>query len=91
MHTGFSVVSREKFQSHPALTLLLEILLDSSFQLFSNFLKEPHAESCKRRDPIVSYLDLILAGLLFSLQSAPFSALTSSKATTVGSHLNSWV
>lgn len=46
-------------------------------------------ELAKRRDPIVSYLDLILAGLLSSLQSAPSSALTSSKAT-VGSHLNSW-
>ena len=47
-------------------------------------------ELAKRRDPIVSYLDLILAGFLSSLQSAPFSALTSSKAT-VGSHLNSWI
>ena len=84
MHTGFSVVPREKFQSHPALALL-EILLVSSFQRFSIFLKEPHAGTC-----IVSYLDLILAGLFFSLQSAPSSALTSSKAT-VGSHLNSWI
>ena len=47
-------------------------------------------ELAKRRDPIVSYLDLILAGFLLSLQSAPFSALTSSKAT-VGSRLNSWI
>ena len=46
-------------------------------------------ELAKRRDPIVSYLDLILAGLLSSLQSAPFSALTCAKVT-VGSHLNSW-
>ena len=46
-------------------------------------------ELAKRRDPIVSYLDLILAGLLSSLQSAPSSALTSFKAT-VGSHLNAW-
>ena len=45
-------------------------------------------ELAKRRDPIVSYLDLILAGFLSFLQSAPSSALTSSKAT-VGSHLNS--
>lgn len=47
-------------------------------------------EVSKRRDPIVSYLDLILAGFLSSLQSAPSSALTSSKAT-VGSHVNSWI
>ena len=47
-------------------------------------------ELAKRRDPIVSYLDLILAGFLSSLQSAPSSALTSSKAT-VGSHLNAWI
>ena len=47
-------------------------------------------ELAKRRDPIVSYLDLILAGFLSSLQSVPFSALTSSKAT-VGSRLNSWI
>ena len=47
-------------------------------------------EVSKRRDPIVSYLDLILAGFLSSLQSPPSSALTSSKAT-VGSHLNSWI
>ena len=47
-------------------------------------------EVVKRRDPIVSYLDLILAGLLSSLQSAPSSALTSSKATG-GSRLNSWI
>ena len=47
-------------------------------------------EVVKRRDPIVSYLDLIFAGLLSSLQSAPSSALTSSKAT-VGSHLNAWI
>jgi len=47
-------------------------------------------ELAKRRDPIVSYLDLIFAGLLSSLQSAPSSALTSSKAT-VGSHLNTWI
>ena len=47
-------------------------------------------ELAKRRDPIVSYLDLILAGFLSSLQCAPFSALTSSKAT-VGSRLNSWI
>ena len=46
-------------------------------------------ELAKRRDPIVSYLDLIFAGLLSSLQSAPSSALTSFKAT-VGSHLNAW-
>ena len=84
------MVPREKFQSHPALALLLEILLDSSFQLFSIFLKEPHAGSCKEERPIVSYLDLILAGFLSSLQSAPSSALTSSKATG-GSHLNSWI
>ena len=71
MHPGISVGSREKFQSHPALALL-EILLDSSFQLFSIFLKKPHAGTC-----IVSHLDLLLAGLL-SLQSAPSSALTSS-------------
>ena len=43
-------------------------------------------ELAKRRDPIVSYLDLILAGLLSSLQSA----LTCSKVT-VGSCLNSWI
>ena len=47
-------------------------------------------EVAKRRDPIVSYLDLILAGFLSSLQSTPSSALTSSKAT-VGSHLSSWI
>lgn len=47
-------------------------------------------ELAKRRDPIVSYLDLILIGLFSSLQSAPSSALTSSKAT-VGSHLNTWI
>ena len=47
-------------------------------------------ELAKRRDPIVSYLDIIFAGLLSSLQSAPSSALTSSEAT-VGSHLNSWI
>ena len=47
-------------------------------------------ELTKRRDPTVSYLDLILAGLLSSLQSAPSSALTSFKATG-GSHLNSWI
>ena len=47
-------------------------------------------ELAKRRDPIVSYLDLILAGFLSSLQSTPSSALTSSKAT-VGSRLNSWI
>lgn len=47
-------------------------------------------ELAKRRDPIVSYLDLILAGFLSSLLSVPSSALASSKAT-VGSHLNSWV
>ena len=47
-------------------------------------------ELAKRRDPLVSYLDLILAGFLSSLQGAPFSALTSSKAT-VGSHLSSWI
>ena len=35
-------------------------------------------EVSKRRDPIVSYLDLILAGFLSSLQSGPSSALTSS-------------
>ena len=32
-------------------------------------------ELTKRRDPIVSYLDLILAGLLSSLQSSASSAL----------------
>ena len=89
MHTGFSVVPREKFQSHRALALL-EILLVSSFQRFSIFLKDPHAGTTKTRNPVGSYLDLILAGLLSSLQSAPSSALTSSKAT-VGSHLNSWI
>lgn len=47
-------------------------------------------ELTKRRDPIVSCLDLILFGFLSSLQSAPSSALTSSEAT-VGSHLNSWI
>ena len=47
-------------------------------------------ELAKRKDPIVSYRDLILAGLLSSLQSPPSSALTSSKAT-VGSHLNTWI
>ena len=46
-------------------------------------------ELIKRRDPFVSYLDLILAGLLSSLQSAPSSALTTKAA--VGSHLNSWI
>ena len=64
-------MSTEEFQSHPALALL-EILLDS-FQLFSIFLKKSHAGTC-----IVSYLDLILDGLLSSLQSGPSSALTSS-------------
>ena len=69
VHTGFSV-SREDFQSHPTLTLLLEILLDSSFQLFFIFLKEPRDGTCKEEGPRVSYLDLILAGFLSSLQSA---------------------
>ena len=50
VHTGFSV-SREDFQSHPALTLLLEILLDSSFQLFFIFLKEPRDGTCKEEGP----------------------------------------
>ena len=46
-----SAVSREKFQSHPALALLLEILLDSSFQLFFIFLKEPRDGTCKEEGP----------------------------------------
>ena len=50
MHTGFSVVPREKFQGHPALALL-EILLVSSFQLFSIFLKEPRAGTYKEEGP----------------------------------------
>ena len=61
MYTGFSVVSREKFQNHPALTLLLEILLDSSFQLFSIFLKEPHAGTCKEEGPNSFMLLLLLS------------------------------